>query len=253
MTRTQRFDAAAVVLTLAIIAGLTFALRPQATETAAVAPSANTIARPQAMVATHPSVLFIGDSYTAGNGLPELSYGCLAAVRMRWVCDLAAMTGTGYISGGPANRFVVDQYTGPSTSFIERIPKLAQKYQPQIVVLDGGRNDLFPPRGDVFKAMAATIKEARRAWPKAAIVFIRPRYLAHPTDDLGFDDSFFANLRAQPGVADVVILDPITWFADSDTANLLRPDGTHPNQQGEQALASALVRSLTGWGVGATK
>lgn len=253
MTRTQRFDAAAVVLMLAIVTGLTFALRPQATETVTAAPSAATIDRPQAGVATHPSVLFIGDSYTDGNGLPEMSYGCLAAVRMGWVCDLAAVPGTGYISGGPANRSVVNQYIGLSTSFIERIPKLAQKYQPQIVIFDGGRNDLFPPRKDVFNAMVGTIAEARRAWPKATILVIRPRFLARPTDDLGFDDSFFANLRAQPGVANVVILDPITWFAGSDTADLLRPDGIHPNQRGERALALALVRSLTGRGMVATR
>ena len=96
-----------------------------------------------------PLVLFIGDSYTEGRGSAEMSYGCRAVAQMGWLCDLSAMGGTGYISGGPANRWV-DQYAGKSLSFSERIPHLAAKYDPAVVVLDGGRNDEFPPRKDVF-------------------------------------------------------------------------------------------------------
>jgi lysophospholipase L1-like esterase len=244
MSRTRWFDIAAIALTLAVIAGLGFVLRPQETPTIMVAPSTARVDRPQPTAATRPSVLFIGDSYTAGSGLAEMSYGCMAAVRMGWLCDLSAVPGTGYISGGPANRFIVDRYLGPSTSFAERIPGLAEKYQPDVVILDGGRNDLFPPRDDVFKAMSATIGEVRRAWPKATIVFIRPRLLARPDDDLGFDGDFIARLLAEPAARGMVVLDPIGSFRGTDTSALLSTDQTHPNPQGEWDLASALVDSL---------
>ena len=89
-----------------------------------------------------PLVLFIGDSYTAGKSSAELSYGCRAAVQMGWLCALSAVGGTGYISGGPANRWV-DPHIGKSLSFSERIPHLSAKYDPAVVVLDGGRNDDF--------------------------------------------------------------------------------------------------------------
>jgi lysophospholipase L1-like esterase len=177
--------------------------------------------------------------------LPEMSYGCMAAARMGWVCDLSAMPGTGYISGGPANRFVVNQYAGTSKSFAERIPQLAQKYSPDVVILDGGRDDTFPPTEYVFKAMVATIEEARSAWPQATIVFIRPRFLGKPNDDLGFDDAFMARLQEEAGAAEVVLVDPIkTTFSDSNTLNMLKKDGIHPNTLGEQELASALLSSL---------
>jgi lysophospholipase L1-like esterase len=246
MSRTRWFDGAAIALTVAIIGGLSLVFHPQKTATITVAPSAAHIDRPQPP-ATRPSVLFIGDSYTGGSGLSEMSYGCMAAVRMDWLCNLSAAPGTGYISGGPANRSIIP-YLGPSTSFAERIPRLAAIYRPDIVVLDGGRNDLFPPREDVFKAMSATIGEARRAWPTATIVFIRPRFLARPGDDLGFDDAFIRRLESEPAAAGMVVLDPITLFTGADTSGMLAKDGIHPNQQGELDLTSALVDSLVSHG-----
>ncbi len=252
MTRTRRFDLAALALIVAIVGGLGFVLWPHGTKAATGTPSTIIVDRPQpAAPPTQPSVLFIGDSYTAGNGLPELSYGCMAAVRMGWLCHVSAVPGTGYISGGPANRSVVDEYIGLSTSFIERIPGLAAKNQPNVVVLDGGRNDLFPPRQDVFNAMVATIAEARRAWPKATIVFVRPRFLADPGDNLGFDTDFIQSLGKESSDQNIVIVDPISWFSGSDTSDMLRDDGIHPNQRGEQALASALVMSFMSHGIAA--
>lgn len=252
MSRTRWFDVAAIALTVAFIVGLGFVLHARETATIAVAPSTANVDRPQPPAAQRPSVLFIGDSYTAGRGVSEMSYGCMAAVRMGWLCKLSAVPGTGYISGGPANRSIVNPYIGESTSFAERIPKLAAKYQPDIVVLDGGRNDLFPPREDVFKAMSATIEEVRRAWPTATIVFIRPRFLAKPDNDLGFNDDFIARLQAEPAAKGMVVIDPISGFTGSNTSGMLSKDGIHPNQQGELDLTSALVDSLVSYGFAVT-
>jgi lysophospholipase L1-like esterase len=242
-------DITAVVATVAVVGGLGYALRPQETATVAFAHATVAIERPQVTTKNgDPSVLFIGDSYTGGSGLAEMSPSCVAATRMGWLCELSAVPGTGYISGGPANRFTVDPYIGESTSLIERIPGLAEIYQPDVVILDGGRNDLFPPPDDVFKAMAATVGEARRAWPAATLVFVRPRFLEHPEDNLGFDDDFIAHLSRQPGAEGLVVLDPISWLVNTDTSGMLSSDGIHPNQLGEQKLATALVDSLLGHG-----
>jgi lysophospholipase L1-like esterase len=235
--RVRYFDAAAIVASVVIIVGLGLAFRPERTATITADPSAVDVDRPGLVAAdTRPSVLFIGDSYTAGGGLREMSYGCMAAVRMGWLCNLSAVGGTGYIGGGPANRF------------IERIPNLALVYQPDVVVLDGGRNDPTPPSEDVLRAMAGTIGEAHRAWPDARIVFIRPRFLAQPDNDLGFDDAFIARLREQPSAAEVTFLDPIEAFTGSDTSAMLADDRIHPNQQGELALTSAFVESIRAQG-----
>lgn len=244
MNRTRAFDVAALVLTIAMIGGLGYALKPRPPSSGTVAAAAAFVERPHVRAAEQPSVLFIGDSYTGGRGLPEMSYGCVAATAMGWLCELAAMPGTGYISGGPANRFRMP-YLGTSTSFAERIPSLALQYRPDVVVLDGGRNDLFPPREDVFKAMSKTIADVHDAWPDATIVFIRPRFLARPGDDLGFDDAFVMRLLPEPDAQRVVFIDPIHSLVGTDTSTKISSDGIHPNAAGERDLASALVNSLT--------
>jgi lysophospholipase L1-like esterase len=245
MSRTHWSDIAAIALAIAAVIGIGFAVRPTETATVTVDPSTVHVDRPQAAAAAmRPSVLFIGDSYTAGNGSSELSYGCMAAVRLGWLCNLSAVPGTGFVSGNPFHRFVVNQYHGISTSFVERIPGLAVQYQPDIVVLDGGRNDLFLPEDSVFEAMTATINAARQAWPEAKIVFIRPRLLAKPGDDLGFTDAFMGRLRSAPAAAGVAFIDPINRSRGKNTSALLSDDGIHPNDRGELTIASALFESL---------
>lgn len=251
MNRTRWCDVAAIAVTIIVICTLGYGLEAQPTRSIVAVPAAAHVDRPNLPAHDRSSVLFVGDSYTGGSGLPEMSYSCVAATRMGWFCNLAAMPGTGYISGGAANRFTV-RYLGPSTSFAERIPILAVKYRPDIVVLDGGRNDLFPPRQDVYKAVSATIDDVNRAWPAANIVFIRPRFLARPNDDLGFDDRFVAGLLAEPAARRMVVIDPIALFSGTDTSGLLSSDGIHPNAEGELDLASALVKSLARSGFSTT-
>jgi hypothetical protein len=242
MNRRRWVDAAAITLTVAVIVGLGFAMRQEETVRTTVQPSTVSIERPQPAQGEHPSALYIGDSYTFGKGPAEMSYACMAARRLSWFCHLSALPGTGFISGGPANRFLVDPYLGMSTSFIERIPQLASVYEPDVVIFDGGRNDSLAPSEDVFKAMVATIEEAHQVWPAAEIAVIRPRFLARPGDDLGYDDAFFKRLEST--VRGVVILDPIYTLADTNTVPMLLEDGIHPNRRGELAITAPLVKSL---------
>jgi lysophospholipase L1-like esterase len=243
--RTKRaLDIAALVVAVAVIAGLVYALRPQHTPAVAVEPSAAHVDRPQPADEARKTMLFIGDSYVTGTGLDETSYGCMAAARMGWYCKVSAGPGTGYISGGPANRFELE-YIGESKSFDERLPGLALTYKPDIVVLDGGRNDQFVPSDTVYDAMVSTIADVRRAWPAATVVVIRPRFISKPADDLGYDDGFFDRLRAEDVTQQmVVIADPIGQLTDNDTSDLVDSDDIHPTRQGELAMSTALFDSL---------
>lgn len=237
-------DVAAVVVAVLVIAGLAYVLRPQHSPTIAVDPAAAQVERPHSADQPRKTMLFIGDSYVAGTGLDETSYGCMAASRMGWYCKVSAGPGTGYISGGPANRFELD-YIGESTSFNERLPGLALSYQPDIVVLDGGRNDLFVPPDTVYDAMVSTIADVRRTWPAATVVVIRPRFLSRPADDLGFDDAFFNRLMDEDITQQmVVVVDPIERLVDADTTGMVGADGLHPNRNGELSMSAALFDSL---------
>lgn len=244
MNRIRKSDIAAAITALAVVAGLVFALRPESTPAVAVEPAAAHIQRLQVATETHPMMLFIGDSYVAGTGLDETSYGCMAAARMRWNCRVAAGPGTGYISGGPANRFNLD-YIGESTSFGERIAGLKWMYQPNVVVLDGGRNDQLAPAEDVYQAILSTIGAVRTAWPAATVLVLRPRFLSRPDDDLGFNDEFFDRLESDEATEQMVLVaDPLATLARTDTAGMVADDDIHPNRKGELAMATALFDTL---------
>ncbi|WP_235717484.1 SGNH/GDSL hydrolase family protein [Mycolicibacterium goodii] len=241
MNRTRCLDLAAVALTAAIAIGIA-----AISHSADVAPpyaTSSFVREERATTGARPLALFIGDSYTAGESSAELSYACRAALRMGWLCALSAVGGTGYISGGPANRWD-DPYVGKSLSFIERIPHLSAKYDPDLVVLDGGRNDDFAPRTYAFEETVSTIGEVRRAWPRAQVVFIRPRLLADPRDDLGMTNEFVARLHATPEAKGVIFIDPLSALSGTDTSDLLASDKIHPNAEGEKQILAALIRAL---------
>ena len=251
MTRTRWFDIAAIAVAIAIAIGVAGVSCSSGVARPVAAPSAVSKEPSPSDAEGRPLVLFIGDSYTEGRGSAEMSYGCRAVARMDLLCAISATGGTGYISGGPANRWVI-QDSGKSLSFSERIPHLAAKYDPAVVVLDGGRNDEFPPRKDVLTAMVSTIAEVRRTWPDAQIVFIRPRFLARPGGDLGFNDDFMTQVQSDPAAKGVIFIDPISTFVGTDTSGLLTLDGIHPNREGEQRLTEALFDSLVPYRMGSS-
>lgn len=237
-------DAALVIAALLTMVALGFALRPQPTPLVSGVPPAVAVSRPALPETKHPTALIISDSYTSGSGTAEASYACKAATQMGWLCKLAAEPGTGYISGGPANRFHIDQGTGQSTSFGERITTLANFYSPDIVIFDGGRDDVFAPPVTRFQVTVSAIWQARQTWPTARIVFVKPRLLSKPDDDLGVDSQIEGLLRDASGVQDLVVIDPILEFKDTDTLGWISLDGTNPNRAGENALAQAMVRAF---------
>ena len=245
MSRLRRVDVAAITVGVATLALFGVALRPQHTPAAEANPASTAIARPTPTPAKRPTALIIGDSYTSGTGLAETSYGCVTATRMGWLCRQSSDPGTGYISGGTANRFTVDKATDrQSTSFGERIPGLGKTYQPDVVILDGGRADDFVPPDQRFDVVASTILQAHLTWPNARIVFVRPRLLGKPDDDLGYSDDFIGRLKDASGYPDLVIIDPIHGFVGTDTAPLLAKDRRNPNRQGELDLGAALTAAL---------
>lgn len=242
MTRRRWFDLGGIALALAIAVGIGVTSCSGGTSGSVATPS-NPGHLDHGVRDAPPLTLFIGDSYTAGESSAEMSYGCRAVVQLGSLCALSAMAGTGFISGGAANRWV-DPYLGKSLSFSERIPHLAAQYDPDVVVLDGGRNDVFAPREFVYSEMVRTIAAVRRTWPNAQIVFIRPRFLDRPGNDLGFDDAFMKRLGSDPAAAGVKFVDPLSSFVDTNTSPLLGPDGIHPNHEGYQRLTTALLNSL---------
>ncbi|CAN5378652.1 SGNH/GDSL hydrolase family protein [soil metagenome] len=200
----------------------------------------------------HPAVLFVGDSYMEGPGTSDLSFGCLAATELGWDCNVAAQGATGYINGGPGNRHSYGEYSRPSTAFVERLPRMRELYRADIVVLDGGRNDLQFNMTDVLREFAYTLTQVIEAWPNSRVVVIVPWFLTEPVIRLDafaghtVGERFLAVLRSSPRFNKVELIDPaaLGWFAGMDIAPYLSEDGIHPNLEGHKFISHLLVKAL---------
>lgn len=204
-----------------------------------------------------PMVLLIGDSYTEGPSTPELSYGCLTASELGWDCEVAAQPGTGYLNGGPGHRFEIDGMTGPTTSFVERLPRLRELYRADIVIVDGGRNDLQFGRDDLMNAVDHTLMQVIESWPDSRIVVIAPWFVNSPVirpptfAGHSVGEEFSSFFRSTPGFDDVELIDPgaLGWFVGTDAAPYLSADGIHPDSKGVERIADLLTAALIDDGI----
>ena len=126
----------------------------------------------------------------------------------------------------------------------ETIAEEAKAQNISLPILDGGRNDQFVPPEARFEVTASAIAQAHQTWPNARIVFVAPRFLDRPADDLDVNEKTIDQLKKASGFKDLVVVDPAAGFKDRDTAALISSDGTKPSPEGEQALAAALADDL---------
>ena len=203
------------------------------------------------------SVLFIGDSYTQGPTTPDQSYGCLTATELGWKCAIAAQGGTGYLSGGPEHRVSLGQSAPPSTSFVERLPGLREQYQPDVIVIDGGRNDTDFDMSEVDRTFADTVRKVIESWPNSRIVVIAPWFIKEPVirpsalAGRTIGDEFQSVLRSSHDFDAVHFIDPaaLGWFAGIDPSPYLSDDGIHPNSQGVKKISELLTSALKNEGL----
>ena len=198
------------------------------------------------------TALFIGDSYTEGPSTPDQSYGCLTTTELGWKCDIAAQGGTGYLSGGPGHRVSLGQSAPPSTSFVERLPGLREQYQPDVIVIDGGRNDTDFDMSEVDRTFADTVRKVIKSWPNSRVVVIGPWFLKEPVirpsalAGRTIGDEFQSVLRSSHDFDAVHFIDPgaLGWFAGIDTSPYLSDDGIHPNSEGVKKISELLTSAL---------
>lgn len=205
------------------------------------APTVSTATAPQETpTSTAPAVeevLWMGDSYTSGTGAPTLSEAesTLAGADMGWNLTVDAQGSTGYIADGAA----LDKAYGP---FSERLLAL-DDLDPDLVILEGGRNDALYPAADAISATNKVIDSVARRWPDAQIVAIAPYYLGSNDRPLGLP--YLKVLRDAVARHDGMLIDPIgDGWVGPGSRRYLSEDGTHPSVQGHRYIADRLVRQF---------
>ncbi|MDJ0428047.1 SGNH/GDSL hydrolase family protein [Rhodococcus fascians] len=208
------------------------------------------------------SALFVGDSYTVGpSSVPDFGYPCLTATNLGWNCNLGSQPGTGYISGGPDHRLprVLGALEVASLNASERLPRLRENFDADVVVLDAGRNDLQYGPIYLSNMFLYTVERARETWPRARIVAIAPWFIDDPDVEFDSDEGpvrvgpyLEGKLREVPENAAVTFIDPgaLGWFVDEDVSALLADDGIHPNPDGHKRIAEKLTAAMIADGFG---
>ncbi|GAB3127601.1 SGNH/GDSL hydrolase family protein [Tsukamurella serpentis] len=184
------------------------------------------------------SMLMIGDSFVGGAGDPSFPlYWTLVAQDMGWIGRIDAVGGSGY---------------SPNTMrppFISRIDQIKASFHPDVIIVDGGRNDLGLPATTVAPRIHQFLRALRDAFPKAAVVTVVPTYVTDliPPNEPGIRDAIVAASKDISGY----VIDPVAegWFRGRDLKPLLWRDKIHPGAEGNRYYADRMVTALKALGL----
>jgi lysophospholipase L1-like esterase len=181
-----------------------------------------------------PVALFIGDSYTAGQGAssPAKRWSSLVAAEMGWTELNVAQGGTGYVSRS---------VTVPKLSYGEQLRAAPKGVD--FVVIAGGQNDFPELREDperVFSTVARAFELAHQRFPKAQIIAVGP---STPWE-IGLEaralDSAVRAAAEKQEATFVSLLDP-----DVVPDRFVHPDGVHVTDKGYAAIARRVIAQIS--------
>jgi lysophospholipase L1-like esterase len=229
--RTQA-NVAILGLSALLVAGLGVAItqnnRAQAQYATAVAtytpPTLATVASDE-----RETVAFLGDSYTAGTGSSSDStrWSTLISKDQGWRELNFGSGGTNYATAGALDN------GAPYTDRLDDIVKA----QPDMVIVSSAGNDVDEGQD---QGIRATFTKLREGLPKAKIIATSPYYRAGDYPKQLAD--FGAEIREQVEAVDGEYLDIGHPLGDHPDA--MAEDGAHPNDDGYEYIADAVVDAL---------
>lgn len=190
------------------------------------------------------TALFVGDDFTGGfGGVGRNAYPRIVCNAMEMNCNVDAQPNTGLVSDGR-------QFSPDTGRLIDRLPVDERLYTPDLVIVDGGREDHDVAPSRVGEALAQYLERVATVWPASKIVVIAPTYFsAEPYDDYS---TRIAVIRGVVQSFGATLIDPIAekWYDAVDTSTKLQADNLHPNQAGHEYIAAKLEQSLRSRGIG---
>lgn len=181
-----------------------------------------------------PAALFVGDSYTVGEGAssPERRWSTLVAEEMGWHERNVADGGTGFASRWPERDLL---------SYQEQL-RSVRPGDVDVVVIAGGQNDFDDLRDDaprVFRAVTGTYELARQRFPDAQIVAVGPSTPWAVGLEARALDSAVRAAAHDVGATYVPLLDP-----NLIQGRLVHEDGVHATDAGNAAIARRVLEAL---------
>lgn len=216
-------------------------------------PQASPVAYVDTPERTRPHVLayMIGDSVVAGAsiGKPEKLLGAQMAQRMNWDFKRDGFGGSGYVAKGNQP----DQGAPVDEAFQTRLPDII-KAAPDVVIVAGGRNDMYFPVEEVEAAAEKFLSSIRTGLPKTKIVTIAG-WRWNTTPDQRWVDAqaqLSSSLQKATEKVDGVFIDPPVDLApidDTKAATMIAADLFHPTEAGHAYLGRDLAYELVERGV----
>jgi GDSL-like Lipase/Acylhydrolase family len=184
-------------------------------------------------------VLFVGASYTAGLGAyPQTDgYAYVIGREPGWRAQVDGVSGTGFLNPGPRG----DQ------TFAERIAHLPNHPRPELVVFQGGRNDVNYPSAQLRSAAIETAALTRKRYAGAQVVFLGPipAHVPAPADQLAVAET----LRSAAASCKAIFVDPIEqgWITPGNEKGYTGRVPAHPDNNGYAYIAQRLLSDLQGF------
>lgn len=188
----------------------------------------------------HPRVLFIGDSFTYGQGASVRTRGFVyvAARTLGWRAEIHGYPGSGYITPGPLKQ-----------TYVQALQKLAQGHRSyDLVAVQGSVNDQAALQSgkDINGAVHEALDVIRKAWPSARVLFMAPVPQRLPATPANVTTE--ATLRAVAAESGCSLIDPIgeNWITQDNIGTTLVAANLHPDDAGHAYLAQRLVADIRG-------
>lgn len=184
-----------------------------------------------------PVAVWLGDSYTLGAGAldqPGDGYDSRACRGLGWICYEDSLGGTAFTSRPPNDM--------PS-----RIRALGQQYDPDVVIVDMGRNDHALSLDLIRGPQSQALTILREEFPTQAVVLVAPFYGTQAQDPM--PQGYARFMRREAARIDADIIDPVRegWAALPDRQ--LYRDNVHPNTVGYAFYGTKFEDSLRSLGV----
>ena len=174
-------------------------------------------------------VAFLGDDYTLGRGASSKAhrFTTLVSDELGVLETNVASNGAGYAKASPSGKIYGDLVSAVVAA------------KPDVVVVSGGRNDVYDSTATLGDAAHTLFTTLRRRLPRATLVALRPFWgdSVHPSDLTPVDEAVRSAVKAAGGTF-LDVGDPLRghrrWMADL----------ADPNDRGYRALAGALAPRL---------
>lgn len=176
-----------------------------------------------------PQVVAIGDSIAFGKGVaPDEAWPALIAEQHGWGLTDLAVSGSGFVKPG---------WNG--TTYADQVDQ-ALTLHPDYILIAATRNDRTSDPVRVTESADRLLGELRDAFPKAHIIGITTVWGADapPPEVARVNGIVGAAVRGVDGD----FLD--IGYPLAGHAELVQPDGIHPNAAGERAVAAAIEEQL---------